>query len=134
MNTETSIIISHDDAEVLHVHVIDAPKKKKRGRKPLGDDERRVLRIATWLTKEEAATLDAARGKKARGEWVREAALGTPIAMPPKINMEAWASLGHGLSNLNQIAKKLNSGRSVDHASLEAEIVAVRNRLLGLLQ
>jgi len=108
----------------------EAPRK--RGRKPLGDHERRVVRIATWLTKEEAEELDSLRGPKARGEWIREAALGTPIATPPKINTQVWASLGHGLSNLNQIARTLNGRRSVNHAALEAEIAAVRNQLLGL--
>lgn len=116
--------------EITEATMQEAPKR--RGRKPLDDDERRVVRIATWLTKDEAIALDSLRGPKARGEWIREAALGTPVASPPKINAQVWASLGHGLSNLNQIARTINSGRSVNHAALEAEIAAVRNQLLGL--
>jgi hypothetical protein len=65
---------------------------------------------------------------------MREAALGAAVAMPTKINLQAWADLGHGLSNLNQIAKRLNSGRSIEHAALETDIVAVRNKLLGILR
>lgn len=106
--------------------------RKKRGRKPLSDDARRDVRVASWLTQEEAAEIDSLRGNRPRGEWIREAALGAPIASPPKINGEVWASLGHGLSNLNQIAKKLNGSRSVEHTALEAEIAAIRAQLLGL--
>lgn len=113
---------------------MDQATTKKRGRKPLPDDELRVFRVAAWLTREEAAELDAMRGKKPRGEWLREAAFGAAVVVPPTINSKAWADLGHGLSNLNQIARKLNGGRSVDHAELEAEIIEVRGRLLGLTQ
>lgn len=106
--------------------------RKKRGRKPLSDEARRGIRVASWLTAEEAAEIDSLRGTAPRGEWIRSAALDTPIVAPPKINSEVWASLGHTLSNLNQIAKKLNGGRSIEHAALEAEIIAIRGRLLGL--
>lgn len=110
------------------------PAHKKRGRKPLPEDEIRGFRVAAWLTKEEAQELDEKRGKKARGEWLREAAFGAAVAVPPKINMEAWASLGHGLSNLNQIAKHLNSGRSIQQKALENEISAIRDKLLGIAE
>lgn len=108
--------------------------RSKRGRKPLPNDARRGIRVASWLTEEEAVELDSLRGNKPRGEWIRLAALDAPIAAPPKINGEAWASLGHALSNLNQIAKKANSGRSIEHAALEGEIIAIRNRLLGIVK
>lgn len=105
---------------------------KKRGRKPLTGDEKRVYTVSARLNADELRGLDELRGKKARGEWIREAALGVPVVTPPKINAQIWASLGHGLSNLNQIARSINSRRSVNHEALEAEIVAVRNQLLGL--
>ena len=110
------------------------PTRKKRGRKPLAEDEIRGFRVAAWLTKEEAQELDEKRGKKARGEWLREAAFGAAVAVPPKINIEIWASLGHGLSNLNQIAKHLNSGRSIQQKALESEISAIREKLLGIAE
>lgn len=106
----------------------------KRGRKPLPEDEKRVYTVSARLNEDELRELDDLRGPKARGEWIREAALGAPVASPPKINAQAWADLGHGLSNLNQIAKRLNSGKSIEHAALEAKIISVRNQLLGILQ
>jgi hypothetical protein len=110
------------------------PARKKRGRKPLAEDEIRSFRVAAWLTREEAQHLDEKRGRKAKGEWLREAAFGAAVAVPPKINMQVWASLGHGLSNLNQIARHLNSGRSIEQKALETEISAIRDKLLGIAE
>lgn len=105
----------------------------KRGKKPLPAAEKRSHTISSRLNVEELRALDELRGSMQRGEWLREAALGAPpVPTPPKVNAEVWASLGHGLSNLNQIARHLNSGRSIDHQALEAEIVSIRNKLLGL--
>ena len=64
------------------------------------------------LNPAELALLDAKRGRLARGEWLRAAALHhLPPSAPDPIALDQWQQLARVGANLNQIAAAINSGR-----------------------
>jgi hypothetical protein len=91
-------------------------RKRRHGPAPLALDERREHCVSVRLNREELASLDAARGRLARGEWLRMASLNpaklaaTPRA-PDPIALDQWRELARIGSNLNQLAHALNSAR-----------------------
>jgi hypothetical protein len=62
------------------------------------------------LAKVQAWTGGATRRKKL-GQVLRDAALGRGAVVVPQVNQTRWEELARTLSNLNQIAYHLNSGR-----------------------
>ncbi len=70
------------------------------------------------------------------GQWLRSASLGRPIPNPiPEANGLAWAGLAKLASNINQIAKALNShDTSVEATEVLQLIKEVRTKLIWVNQ
>jgi hypothetical protein len=70
------------------------------------------------------------------GEWLRSASLGRPIPNPiPEANGRAWAALAKLASNVNQIAKALNSHEYNAPATEVLQLIKeVRAALIGVKQ
>lgn len=65
---------------------------------------------AAELAKVQTWTRGAAHRKKL-GQVLRDAALGRTTVVVPQVNQTCWEELARTLSNLNQLAYHLNSGR-----------------------
>lgn len=114
-----------------------AESKRKRGRKPIADAERRKHAVTCRLTDAEAEHIDRLRGGMSRGEWLRLAALKRPPRVVPEANREAWAELARLAANLNQHQRAINEGHAeaapaVDLAELRGQVQALRRELLGV--
>jgi len=111
----------------------EGPKKRK-GRKPIAADQRRDHCVSVRLNPAELAKLDAERGKLQRGEAMRAAFLGvTPPPPPAPLNLIAWRELSHAQANLNQLARAVNGGESVEVREILEEVRAFRNALIGVV-
>lgn len=111
---------------------------RRKGRPPLLDIERRVGKIQTGFTISEFKSLSekAETLGISEAEYVRAAALGRELKSVSKINKEAYFELQKIGSNVNQIAKELNSRGSVKSfdslSKLAATISEIRKQLLGV--
>lgn len=114
---------------------------KVAGRPPKTDAERRDYKVGVRFTEEERHQIEAlaAACSLSFSEFVRKAALGRRLrATVPAVNREAWAELARVVSNLNQIAHRLNAaeGGAGDLAAVLAEtreqVQALRRDLLGM--
>ena len=112
--------------------------RRRRGRPPMLDIERRVGKIQPGFTISEYQSI--AEKAEALGiseaEYVRAAALGRELKSVSQINKEAYFELQKIGSNVNQIAKELNSRGSVKSFDslnkLAATISEIRKQLLGV--
>lgn len=109
-----------------------AERKRKRGRTPKPVADRRGHCVSVRLNPAELVKLDADRGMLQRGEWMRATFLGaTPPPPPPAVNLTAWRALATAQSNLNQLARALNSDPAA--AEVEAVLAEVRAFRLALI-
>jgi hypothetical protein len=78
----------------------------------------------------------AARLRLPVSRLARDAVLGHPIPTPPPaipaVNRSIYADLGTIGNNLNQIAKRLNSGADPDAATLQASMVKLAQALKAI--
>lgn len=113
---------------------INETRSKRQGPLPLEDPRRHC--VSSRLNQEELELLDSKRGKMKRGEWLRCAALDTfkKEIVVPQLNKEAWLDLAKVSSNLNQIAKQLNSNptQTTLVAEVNTIVMELRLKLLGL--
>ena len=116
----------------LAAPVVSARTRARRGPKTLLPNEKREHCVSVRLNAAELAVLDSRRKKMRAGAWLRAAALETPPVIIPEINKQAWAALGNAASNLNQIARKLNSDGDLDIIKISKELAAFRFALLGI--
>lgn len=92
----------------------------------------RTHRIEIRLNSEELATLNARRGALRLRTFIRVAVLDSAPPVIPSINRDALAELHRVGSNLNQIARKLNTtGEPVDLRNLRAQVSDLRAALAG---
>lgn len=114
--------------------------KRRGGRKPLPENERRCIRIQPSFTvaemdeveqRAEALGVDVA-------EWLRIAALGATVKSVPSVNRVAYAELSRLAANLNQLAARANSTGVMDEAEVistakatHAAVQSLRAELLG---
>lgn len=124
-------------------------KKRKYGPAKKPSEKIRKHHIGVYLTDAELAEIakragtripEEMPGKKSGGDTasrrkiaahIRAAAFG---ALPPKIppaNMQIWIELSPALANLNQIAKKLNTGKGIDDMD-RMDIYEVSDKLSAL--
>jgi len=87
--------------------------RRRRGRIALSPTDKRSHTVSARLNVEELALLDSKRGDMERGEWMRCAALDRFQPIVPEPNQEKWTELARAASNLNQIAKALNTSHGV---------------------
>jgi Bacterial mobilisation protein (MobC). len=104
--------------------------KKSRGR-PLAGADKRLVTVSVRLSPVEAAALDAQRGTRQRGAYLRDVWTRTAPRPIPAINVEAWQELSRVASNLNQIAHFLNSGGRLDIDGLQSDLNELRSALIG---
>ena len=101
-------------------------------RKKIEDEsQRRTIQVNCALTKNEAAVIDERRGAVSRAEFIRLAAFNAPP--PPKIpdvNLEIWTRLAPMSANLNQIARHLNAGDSLETQICELRTTVAELRLV----
>lgn len=100
-------------------------RRHRGGRPRLTPEERRGIQIKIGFTEAEFGRLSerAVRSGLRDIEFVRRMALSQEIHAVPQINKEAVAQLNRIGQNLNQIARKLNSG---EDAEVLTEVVEVK--------
>lgn len=108
-------------------------KKRGRGRKPTPQAEKRQHAVTCRLTDAEQAHVDGLRGAITRGEWIRRSALSAVPNIVPALNREAWLELSRVGSNLNQIARVLNSDPVIAPATIEALAQSLKEFRLALI-
>lgn len=114
-------------------------KKRGRGRKPTPQAKKRQHAVTCRLTDAELEHVDHHRGRSdthkglTRGEWIRLAALSAPPRIVPELNREAWLELSRVGSNLNQIARVLNTDPVIDPSTVEALARSLREFRLALI-
>ena len=111
-------------------------RRRRHGPEPLPAEALRAHCVSVRLNPAELALLDAKRGRLARGEWLRAAALHQlPSPPPDPIALEQWQQLSRVGANLNQIAAAINSARLSGAAlpnvgDIQAVLVDVRTALI----
>ncbi|MHB8181752.1 MAG: plasmid mobilization protein [Acidithiobacillus ferrivorans] len=98
--------------------------------------QKRTHTLSARFNDDELTQITARRGRMTAGQWLRSASLGRPIPNPiPEANGQAWAGLAKLASNINQIAKALNShDANVETAEVLQLIKDVRAKLIGVKQ
>ena len=92
--------------------------------------------LSARFNDEELAQITTRKGRMTSGEWLRSASLGRPIPNPiPEANGQAWAGLAKLASNVNQVAKAINSQTYNDEASEVLQLIKeIRAKLIGINQ
>ena len=112
-------------------------RRRRHGPEPLPPEDRRAHCVSVRLNPAELALLDARRGRLARGEWLRAAALHhLPPAPLGPVAAAQWQELARVGANLNQVAAAINSARLAgatlpDPADIRAVLMDLRNGLIG---
>lgn len=90
----------------------------------------RMKRVEVRLSNAEHSVMLARRGKMRLAAWMRHTCIqGIPPTIPT-INQDALGELHRIGSNLNQIAKAINSGDAADLNSLRQQVSALRLALI----
>lgn len=87
--------------------------------------------ISVRLNHEELQLLNAKRGEKSKGEWLRLASLDKLPIVVPSINIEAWKSLSEISQKLNKLLIHLES-KSTGGELTKTEIFAVKRQISEL--
>ncbi len=102
--------------------------------KPISDNQSQSLRIhcvSVRLNKEELELLNASRGDKRKGEWLRMASLQKLPPAIPAINIEAWQSLTTISQKLNKLINHLDT-KSSNSELTKTEIFAIKKQIKEL--
>lgn len=88
--------------------------------------------ISVRVSADELARLDAERGHRPRGAYLR-ARWGQLPAPPivPEVNRLAWQVLARSAANLNQLAAAYHQGHIPELSAILQELAAFRSALLG---
>lgn len=89
--------------------------------------------VSIRLNSEELNILNARRGEKSKGEWLRTSSLKKPPPVIPSINIETWKTLSEINQKLNRIALHVDS-KSKDSKLTHTELFAVRRQISELRQ
>ena len=110
-------------------------RTQKPGPHPKPTSELKSHRIVIHLSEAEHYKIKAiVRSETPRkiAAYIRSVSLDKIVPTVPGCNIELWRELAPVLSNLNQIAKKLNSGETLHTVeALKFDLQTLRNRLLG---
>lgn len=87
--------------------------------------------ISVRLNHDELQLLNAKRGEKSKGEWLRLASLDKLPIVVPSINIEAWKSLSEISQKLNKLLIHLES-KSTGGELTKTEIFAVKRQISEL--
>ncbi|MBC0788579.1 hypothetical protein FSG57_015120 [Escherichia coli] len=87
--------------------------------------------ISVRLNHQELQLLNARRGEKSKGEWLRLTFLNKlPVAIPA-VNMEAWKSLADMSQKLNRLVLHLDT-KSKGSSLTQTELFAVKRQISEL--
>ena len=111
-------------------------KKNKAYSRTNDPAKKRTHTLSARFNDEELAQITTRKGRMTSGEWLRSASLGRPIPNPiPEANGQAWAGLAKLASNVNQVAKAINSQTYNDEASEVLQLIKeIRAKLIGINQ
>ena len=87
--------------------------------------------ISVRLNHEELQLLNAKRGEKSKGEWLRLASLDKLPIVVPSINIEAWKSLSEISQKLNKLVAHLDN-KSQGSPLTQTELFAVKRQISEL--
>lgn len=110
---------------------INEGRKSRRGRTPMEACDKRTHTVSVRLNDAEIAQLDAARGGHQRGEWLRMSGLDRLPPNIPELNRQVRSELSRAASNLNQIAKAINSKNAPAVEAIRLQILEFRAALIG---
>lgn len=91
----------------------------------------RIHCVSVRFNKEELDLLNANRGNKSKGEWLRLTSLDKLPAIVPEINVEAWKLLSDISQKLNQLINHLNA-KSSNSELTKTEVFAVKKLIKEL--
>lgn len=91
----------------------------------------RTIKIAVFLSDDEAADLDRRRDAMPRAAYLRAAALDCLPPVIPELNREAWAVLARAAGNLATVANAMRGGEYVEADRLRVLVDEFRRGLLG---
>ncbi|WP_180257444.1 hypothetical protein [Klebsiella variicola] len=103
--------------------------------KPVSDNKSQSLRIhcvSVRFNKEELELLNANRGDRSKGEWLRLTSLDKLPVIVPAINLEVWQSLSDISQKLNRLIIHLDT-KSSNSELTKTEIFAVKKQIKELL-
>lgn len=106
----------------------------KRGRPKLDVTTKRQHCVSCRLSPDELTELDKRRGKKQRGAWLRDSALGRDSAFVPEFNRQAYQELARAASNLHHVAKNLNMKNHVEINEIKSALADFRKSLIEAKQ
>lgn len=109
--------------------------KKKRGRTPLEQVDKRTYCVSVRLNKAELDLINSKRGNMRLGEWLRCAAFDKLPPVIPEVNIKKWSELATASNNINQIAKHLNKNNIIDNSmiiNIKKNLTEFRAALLGV--
>lgn len=108
-------------------------KKRRFGPAPLPADQQRGHRLSVYVTEAERAELErrAERSGMRTPAYLRESGLNRLPPTIPEVNREAWSALARSAANLNQIARSLNAGDSLQAKQIRAALLEFRRDLIG---
>ena len=110
-------------------------KNKKPGPLPRPESELKTNRVVVHLSDKEYNKIKAivhTETPRKIAAYIRTASLNKIVPAVPACNMQLWTELAPVVSNLNQIARHLNSGETLNTLeTLKADLKTLRNRLLG---
>lgn len=104
---------------------------RRRGPKPLPAGEKREHCVSVRLNDAELALVDAQRGHRQRGEWLRMAAIDQLPPTIPALNREAWAALSKSAGNLATVGNAMRKGAYVEAEQLREVVATFRAALIG---
>ncbi len=106
-------------------------RRSRRGPVSLDPSEKREHCVSVRLNVVELATLNERRGPYQRGSWLRMAALDKLPPTIPALNAQAWAELARSAANLNQLARAVNAGATIEKGGLRDQLNEFRAALIG---
>ena len=104
--------------------------KSKRKQDEIEHAKVRNYKLRVMLNLEELELLDIVRGPHSRAEATRFLMENNLPATVPELNVEAWESLARASSNINQIARHLNSGGGINFEEIRVKIEEFRSALI----
>lgn len=110
-------------------------KNAQGGRPPKDADEKRSVRLSSYVTQSEARAIrkKVAIAETSVSDFLRDLALGKEIStsVRPGVVKKLRADIGRTMSNINQIARRVNQGE-VDDLS-DTDLEDMYNKLAGKL-
>ncbi|EBZ1008128.1 hypothetical protein K7C50_002036 [Salmonella enterica] len=91
----------------------------------------RIHCVSVRFNQAELELLNANRGNKSKGEWLRLTSLDKLPAIVPEINIEAWKSLSDISQKLNRLINHLDT-KSSNSELTKTEIFAVKKQIKEL--